>query len=98
MAAPEQATLVPCAKHSFRVLNEPFKFFGIIDWRYAFAAAVPSVLFGFLAHSKIAAIIVLCVLSWKSYAISQNDPNLPMAWWVTLWDKRKLCCFSKGGR
>lgn len=85
----------PRPKRTFRVLNEPFKIMGIVDWRYFAACAVLALFFGFAAHSKVAAIIVLAALVWRTYGMSEEDPKRPFAWWSALTDKRKLCPFAR---
>jgi hypothetical protein len=74
----------PFAKNTYRVINEPFKLLGILDWRYALCAVVPSVFFGLAAHSKIAGLILFAVLAWRAWEMQEDDPNLPLVWWVTL--------------
>jgi hypothetical protein len=84
----------PFAKNSYRVVNEPFKLFGILDWRYALMAAVPAVFFGLLAGSKIAGGIVFAVLAWRAWQVSEDDASLPLVWWVTFFDKRHASGFT----
>ena len=84
----------PFAKNSYGVINEPFKLFGILDWRYALIAVVPAVFFGLLAQSKLAGGIVFAVLAWRAWQISEDDPNLPLVWWVTLFDKSHASGFT----
>jgi hypothetical protein len=84
----------PFAKNSYRVVNEPFKLFGILDWRYALMAAVPAVFFGLLAGSKIAGGIVFAVLAWRAWHVSEDDASLPLVWWVTFFDKRHASGFT----
>ena len=84
----------PFAKNTYRVINEPFKLFGILDWRYAFIAAIPAVFFGLLAQSKIAGGIVFALLAWRAWQISENDPSLSLVWWVTFFDKKHVEAFN----
>jgi hypothetical protein len=84
----------PYAKNTYRVINEPFKLFGILDWRYAAVALIPSVFFGLLAGSKIAGGLVFAFLAWRAWQISEDDPSLPLAWWSTLFDQHHLSGFT----
>jgi hypothetical protein len=84
----------PFAKNTYRVINEPFKLFGVLDWRYVFVAAIPAVFFGLLAHSKIAGGIVFAVLAWRAWQISEDDHNLPLVWWVVFFDKHHASGFT----
>lgn len=86
----------PFAKNTYRVLNEPYKLLGILDWRYALVAAVPAVFFGLAAHSKISGGIVLALLAWRAWRIAEDDPNLPMVWMTTLLDKKHAGGFTAG--
>jgi hypothetical protein len=91
----DQMTVNPHAKNTYRVLNEPFKLFGILDWKYAFFAAVPAVFFGLFSHSKIVGLLVFVLLAWHAYRISENDPNLPLVLWLTLFDKKHASGFDR---
>jgi hypothetical protein len=84
----------PFARPTYRVLNEPFKILGILDWRYAFAAAVPAAFIGLFAHSKLVAIAAFVLLAWQAYRIAEDDPNLPLVLWLTLFDKKHAGGFS----
>lgn len=77
----------PFAKNTYRVLNEPYKLLGLLDWRYAFCAAVPAVFFGLIAHSTIAGLIAFALLAWRAWRIAEDDPSLPLVWWTTFFDK-----------
>jgi hypothetical protein len=91
-------TANPFAKNTYRVLNEPYKLLGILDWRYAFAAAVPAVFFGLAAHSKIAGAILFALLAWRAWRIAEDDPNLPLVWMATFLDKKHVGGFTPGPR
>jgi hypothetical protein len=84
----------PFARPTYRVLNEPFKILGILDWWYAFAAAVPAAFIGLFAHSKLVAIAAFVLLAWQAYGIAEDDPNLPLVLWLTLLDKKHAGGFS----
>jgi hypothetical protein len=84
----------PFAKNTYRVLNEPYKLLGILDWRYAFCAAVPAVFFGLVAHSVIAGLIAFGLLAWQAWRIAEDDPNLPLVWFTTLFDKHHAGGFT----
>src|SRR5690242_20621282 len=88
----------PYARSTYRVLNEPFKILGILDWRYAFAAAVPAAFLGLFAHSKLVAIVAFVFLAWQAYRIAEDDPNLPLVLWLTIWDKKHAGGFSREGK
>jgi hypothetical protein len=100
-ASTEQQKANPYAKNTYRVLNEPFKILGILDWKYAFAALVPAVFFALFSHSKIVGLVVFSVLAWRVYRIQEEDPNLPLVLWLTIFDKKHAGGFSrekKGGK
>ena len=86
----------PFAKNTYRVLNEPYKLLGILDWRYAFCAAVPAVFFALVAHSKIAGGILFALLAWRAWRVAEDDPNLPLVWMTTLLDKNHAGGFTSG--
>jgi hypothetical protein len=88
----------PYAKATCRPFNEPFKLFGVLDWRYVFVSAVPSVFGGMFAHSKLVFLILLAVLSWTTYGWAEEDPALPLVWWATILDKSRLCPFRSEGK
>ena len=85
----------PYARPTYRVLNEPFKILGILDWRYTFAAAVPAAFLGLFAHSKLIAIAAFVLFAWQAYRIAEDDPNLPLALWLTIWDKKNAGGFTR---
>jgi hypothetical protein len=91
---PQQKTN-PYAKNTYRVLNEPFKLFGILDWKYALVAAVPAVFFGLFSNSKIVGIVVYALLAWQAWRIQEEDPNLPLVIWATIFDKRHVEAFRR---
>ena len=90
----DTATKNQFAKNTYRVLNEPYKLLGILDWRYAFVAAVPTVFFGSLAHSKIAGIVAFAMFAWRAWQIFEYDAQSPLIRWVTLFDKREAGAFT----
>jgi hypothetical protein len=92
-AKPQQEKSDPHTKNTYRPFNEPFRFFGVLDWRYVFFAAVPSVFGGLIAHSKLVALILLCVLAWKTYELAEEDVALPLVWLRTIFDKTLFCAF-----
>jgi hypothetical protein len=84
----------PFAKNTYRVLNEPYKLLGILDWRYGFCAAVPAVFFGLVAHSVMAGLIAFGLLAWQAWRIAEDDPNWPLVWFTTLFDKHHAGGFA----
>jgi hypothetical protein len=88
----------PFAKNTYRVLNEAYRLLGILDWRYAFCAAVPTVFFGLEAHSRIAGLIAFALLAWCAWRISEDEPNLPSFGGVTFFGKRHAGGFTGNWR
>jgi hypothetical protein len=89
----------PHAKSTYRVLNEPFKILGILDWRYAFFSAVPAIFAGLFTRSRgygfLVFCVVFCVLAWRAYEIASQDADLPLVLWATLFDKKHLSSFRE---
>jgi hypothetical protein len=89
----------PHAKSTYRVLNEPFKLMGILDWRYAFCSAVPAVFAGLFTRSRgygfLVFCVVFCVVARRAYEIASEDADLPLVLWATLFDKKHLGSFKQ---
>jgi len=96
----------PFAKNTCRVANEPFKILGILDSNYATAAAVPAVFCGFYAAATnpgriFVGAVAFLLFAWLAYRIAEEDPQLPLVYWLTLTDKSHASGFinhqQKGG-
>jgi hypothetical protein len=97
----------PFAKSTYRVVNEPFKILGILDSRYATAAAIPAVFCGLFAAATnpgriFVGAIAFLVFAWQAYRIAEGDPQAPLVYWLTLTDKSHASGFTnhqsvKGG-
>lgn len=94
--ATEERIENPHAKHSYRVLNQPFMLFGIIDWKVVLVSAVPAAAGGLWAHSWLAGLVILLLVAWRVYGYLEEDPLLPLVLWLTVFDKKHLCCFVRG--
>lgn len=92
--------LSPFAKNTYRVLNEPFKIFGVLDLNYAMAAAVPAVLCGLFAAATnpgrfLVGGLAFLVFAYQAYRISEVDAKLPLILWLTLTDKSHASGFTQ---
>lgn len=89
----------PFAKSTYRVANEPFKILGLLDSRYAIAAAVPAVFCGLFGAATTPGRIVVgalafLVFAWQAYLIAEEDPQSPLVYWLTLTDKSHASGFT----
>jgi hypothetical protein len=84
----------PFAKNTYRVLNEPYKLLGTLDWRYGFCAAVPAVFLGLVGHSVMAGLIAFGLLVLQAWRISEDDSKWPLVWFITLFDKQHCGGFA----
>jgi hypothetical protein len=92
--------VVPFAKNTYRVVNEPFRIMGILDSNYAIAAVVPAVacgLFGAATNPMrfLVGGIAFLVFAYQAYRISEDDAKLPLVLWLTLTDKSHAAGFTK---
>jgi hypothetical protein len=61
---------------------------------FSIGAAVPAVFFGLIAHSTITGLIAFALLTWRAWRVAEDDPNLPLVWWVTFLDKHHAGGFT----
>src|SRR3954452_24081595 len=88
------------AKATYLTINEPYLFFGFLDWRYGLFALLGAVLVGQvvfrLFHPRIATCIAFLIFQSIATAISVYDESLPLVWFRTLVrrERKHICPFT----